>query len=183
MQARHAMQSAASASEGCIASKMSGIAPRLPSTISNSGSSSSSQTTARIRSGRHAGSRSSLSVTCSAQTGGGPTGTLSGCRLVGVGSSVPASVLTNADLEQLVETNDEWIASRTGIRERHILAEGELLADHAAIAAQRAMEMAGVSPEEIDLVLLATSSPDDIFGSACQVGDVGRQTLLCMCGR
>lgn len=82
---------------------------------------------------------------------------------------MPEAVLTNADLEKLVETNDEWIAARTGIRQRHILAEGEMLSDHAAVAAQRALDMAGVDASEVDLVLLATSSPDDLFGSACQV--------------
>lgn len=94
---------------------------------------------------------------------------LTGCRLLGVGSSVPAAVLTNHDLAQLVDTNDEWITTRTGIKERHILAEGECLADHAAAAARRALEMARVDGSEVDLVLLATSSPDDLFGSACQV--------------
>lgn len=92
-----------------------------------------------------------------------------GIRLVGTGSSVPPKFLTNHDLEKLVETNDEWITSRTGIKKRHILAEDETLVGHAAIASQRAMQMAGVSPQEIDLVILATSSPDDLFGSACGV--------------
>ncbi|CAL5224106.1 g6737 [Coccomyxa viridis] len=92
-----------------------------------------------------------------------------GCRLAGCGSSVPEAVLTNADLEKLVETNDEWIASRTGIRRRHVMAEGESLSQHAAAASQRALEMAGVAAEEVDLIILATSSPDDLFGSACQV--------------
>lgn len=68
---------------------------------------------------------------------------LKGVRLVGCGSSVPQSFLTNKDLESLVETNDEWIATRTGIRKRHILAEGESLSSHAALASQRALEMAG----------------------------------------
>lgn len=94
---------------------------------------------------------------------------LTGCRLMGVGSSVPPAVLTNDDLAKLVDTNDEWITTRTGIKERHILAEGESLADHAAAAASRALEMAGVDGSEVDMVLLATSSPDDLFGSACQV--------------
>lgn len=95
--------------------------------------------------------------------------TLTGCRLLGVGSSVPPAVLTNDDLAKLVDTNDEWITTRTGIKERHILAEGESLAQHAATAARNALEMAGVDGSEVDMVLLATSSPDDLFGSACQV--------------
>ncbi|KFM26976.1 3-oxoacyl-[acyl-carrier-protein] synthase 3 B, chloroplastic [Auxenochlorella protothecoides] len=75
----------------------------------------------------------------------------------------------NADLERLVDTNDEWIVSRTGIRRRHILAQGESLADHALLAAQRALAAAGVPAADVDLVLLATSSPDDGFGTACAV--------------
>ena len=67
-------------------------------------------------------------------------------RLAGCGSSVPSKFLTNHDMEKLVETNDEWITSRTGIKKRHILGEGETLSSHAAMAAQRALEMAGASP-------------------------------------
>lgn len=90
-------------------------------------------------------------------------------RLLGSGSSVPEKCLTNEDLERLVETSDEWITTRTGIKKRHILGEGETLAQHAAIASQRALEMAGVDALEVDLVIMATSSPDDLFGSACAV--------------
>ncbi|KAK9918201.1 hypothetical protein WJX75_002223 [Coccomyxa subellipsoidea] len=97
------------------------------------------------------------------------TQSLQGCKLAGSGSSVPEAVLTNTDLEKLVETNDEWIASRTGIRRRHVLANGESLSQHAATAAQRALEMAGIAAVDVDLIILATSSPDDLFGSACQV--------------
>lgn len=64
-------------------------------------------------------------------------------KLAGVGSSVPEKFLTNDDLAQLVDTNDEWITTRTGIKKRHILAEGESLGDHAAAASRRALEMAG----------------------------------------
>lgn len=92
-----------------------------------------------------------------------------GIKLMGVGSAVPEKVLTNADLEKLVETNDEWITSRTGIKKRHILGEGESLSQLAATASQRALEMAGVAAEDVDLIILATSSPDDLFGSACAV--------------
>lgn len=67
----------------------------------------------------------------------------SGVRLAGCGSSVPEQVLTNDDLAKLVETNDEWITSRTGIKQRHILSEGESLSGHGATACQRALEMAG----------------------------------------
>jgi 3-oxoacyl-[acyl-carrier-protein] synthase-3 len=88
---------------------------------------------------------------------------------MGVGSAVPEKILTNADLEKLVETNDEWITTRTGIKKRHILGEGESLSQLAATASQRALEMAGVAAEDVDLIILATSSPDDLFGSACAV--------------
>ena len=104
----------------------------------------------------------------SAQTG------LIGCRLAGVGSSVPTTVLSNSDLERFVETNDEWIATRTGIKRRHVLAEGETMGPHAVAAGKRALEMAGVAPEELGIVLMATSTPDDAFGSACQVSPLCR---------
>ena len=92
-----------------------------------------------------------------------------GCKLVGCGSSVPDAVLSNKDLEQLVETDDDWIASRTGIRRRHILGKHETLSDHAAKASQQALDMAGIHATDVDLIILATSSPDDLFGSACRV--------------
>jgi 3-oxoacyl-[acyl-carrier-protein] synthase III len=88
---------------------------------------------------------------------------------VGVGSSAPATVLSNSDLERYIDTNDEWITTRTGIKRRHILGEGESVAQHAANACQKALDMAGVSPDQVDMILLATSTPDDAFGSACQV--------------
>lgn len=92
-----------------------------------------------------------------------------GCKLVGCGSSAPEAFLTNKDLEKLVETDDEWIATRTGIRKRHILGTDETLSDHAARSAQQALDMAGIGAEDVDLIILATSSPDDLFGSACRV--------------
>ena len=102
-----------------------------------------------------------------------------GCKLVGVGSAAPATVLSNDDLSKLVDTNDEWIAARTGIRRRHVLAKGESLTQLAAKASQHAMEMAGVQPEQIDMVLFACSSPDDLFGGACQVGCRSARTDPC----
>lgn len=90
-------------------------------------------------------------------------------KFAGCGSSVPELVLSNEDLEKYVDTNDEWITTRTGIKSRHILGEGETLASHASIAAKRALEMAGVEAADVDLIILATSSPDDLFGSACAV--------------
>jgi len=89
-------------------------------------------------------------------------------RIVGTGSYLPEKVLTNADLEKMVETNDEWIVSRSGIRERHIAADGETTGDLAFHAATRALEAAGMRGEDIELVVLGTTTPDIIFPStAC----------------
>ena len=91
-------------------------------------------------------------------------------KIAGTGSYVPERVLTTADLEKLVETTDEWIMSRTGIKERRIAAEGEATSDLATKAALRAMEAAGVTAEEIDLIIVGTISPDTFFPStACHV--------------
>lgn len=89
-------------------------------------------------------------------------------KITGTGSYLPEKVLTNKDLEELVDTTDEWIRERTGIRQRHIAAEGETTCDLAASAALRAIEMAGKSHSEIDLIILATTTADKIFpGTAC----------------
>ena len=91
-------------------------------------------------------------------------------RILGTGSYLPAHILTNADLEKLVETNDQWIVERTGIRERHIAAEGEFTSDLAAHAARAALEAAGLAADDIDLLLVATTTPDLVFPStACIV--------------
>jgi 3-oxoacyl-[acyl-carrier-protein] synthase-3 len=88
--------------------------------------------------------------------------------IAGTGSYLPERVITNQDLEQMVETSDEWIASRTGIRERHVVAEGESTSDLAARAARIAMERAGVTAEDIDMLYLGTTGPDYIMPStAC----------------
>ena len=88
---------------------------------------------------------------------------MSYARIVGTGSFLPERIVTNAELEKLVETSDEWIASRTGIRQRHIAAEGQTTGDLAYGAAVAAMEAAGVTPPEIDLIVLGTTTPDLIF--------------------
>lgn len=91
-------------------------------------------------------------------------------RITGTGSAVPAKILTNQDLEKLVETNDEWITSRTGIKERRIAAEGEYTSTFATLAARRALDMAGVAAADIDLIILGTISADFPFPStACIV--------------
>lgn len=81
----------------------------------------------------------------------------------GVGSYLPARCLTNADLAQMVDTSDEWIVQRTGIRTRHIAAEGEVTSDLAIHAARAALADAGLVPDDIDLIVLATSTPDNTF--------------------
>ncbi|MFN5659399.1 MAG: 3-oxoacyl-ACP synthase, partial [Pseudanabaena sp.] len=95
---------------------------------------------------------------------------LPGVRFIGSGSAVPDRVLTNQDLAQMVDTNDEWISSRTGIRERHIAdGENDSVANLAAKAAQQAITAAGLQPENIDLIILSTSTSDDLFGTAGRV--------------
>ena len=90
-------------------------------------------------------------------------------RIIGTGSYVPEHIVTNDDLSKIVETSDDWIRSRSGIGERRI-ATDDRTSDMAAAAAARAIEQAGISPEEIDLILLATSSPDYCFpNGACEV--------------
>ncbi len=93
-------------------------------------------------------------------------------RIIGTGGHLPERVLTNADLERMVETSDAWIVARTGIRRRHIAAPGEGACDLAEQAARRALEMAGVTPSQVDLVVVATTTPDLIFPStACLLAE------------
>lgn len=92
--------------------------------------------------------------------------------ILGTGSALPERILSNADLEQMVDTNDEWIVTRTGIRERRIAAAGEATSDYAAVACERALEAAGVSASEVDLVMCATVTPDMAFpATACIIQD------------
>ncbi len=89
-------------------------------------------------------------------------------RITGTGSYLPQKVLTNHDLERMVDTTDDWIFSRTGIRQRHIAAEDESTSDLALHASRRAIEAAGIDPQQIDLIIVATTTPDRIFpGTAC----------------
>ncbi len=89
-------------------------------------------------------------------------------RIAGTGGFLPEKVLTNHDLEKMVDTSDEWIVDRTGIRKRHIAADGETTCDLAEQAARRAMSAAGKEAHDIDLVIVATTTPDQIFPStAC----------------
>src|SRR5271163_3159484 len=84
-------------------------------------------------------------------------------RIAGTGSYLPEKILTNADLERLVETSDEWIRSRTGIERRHVAAEGETTTDLAEHAARRAMTAAGITGADIDLICVGTTTPDLVF--------------------
>ena len=83
--------------------------------------------------------------------------------VLGCGSYLPAKTLTNADLAKTVDTSDEWIVQRTGIRERHVAAQGEFTSDLAIKAAQAALDHAGVDAQSIDLIVLGTSTPDNTF--------------------
>src|SRR3954465_13467916 len=98
-----------------------------------------------------------------------------GAIIAGTGSSLPEKRLTNDDLSRMVETNDEWIVQRTGIRERRIAGEGESTATLGAAAARRAIEASGLEPKDIDLIVCATITPEMVFPStACFVGaDLG----------
>ena len=92
-------------------------------------------------------------------------------RISGTGSVLPDKVLTNADLEEMVDTSDEWIRDRTGIKKRHVV-DGETTCDIAEVASRRAIEAAGIKPQDIDLIIVATTTPDRIFPStACLLQD------------
>ena len=89
-------------------------------------------------------------------------------RIIGTGGYLPEKILTNVDLEKMVETSDEWIRERTGIEQRHIAAEGQTTCDLAEQASLRALEMAGIDASKIDMIVVATTTPDKIFPStAC----------------
>src|ERR1700685_1751965 len=84
-------------------------------------------------------------------------------RIAGTGSYLPKKILTNAELEKLVDTSDEWIRTRTGIEQRHVAAEGETTTDLAEHASRRALEAAGVSAADVDLICVGTTTPDLVF--------------------
>ncbi|HEY2574261.1 MAG TPA: beta-ketoacyl-ACP synthase III [Verrucomicrobiaceae bacterium] len=103
------------------------------------------------------------------------------CSIIGTGSYMPKKVMTNDDLARIVETTDEWIASRTGIRQRRIAAAGEATSDLAAAAARSALENAGVKATELDLIIVATVTPDMFFPStSCLVQKkIGAKNAIC----
>ena len=90
-------------------------------------------------------------------------------RIIGTGSHLPEKILSNHDLEKMVDTSHDWIFSRTGINERHIAGENELASDLAVPASRRAMESAGIEADEIDLVIVATTTPDMLFPSTATI--------------
>ena len=102
--------------------------------------------------------------------------------IIGTGSYVPEKILNNEDLSRMVETSDEWITTRTGIKERRIAAKDEYTSDMAAKAALNAIEQAGISPKEIDLILVATATPDMLFpATACFVQKkIGATNAACL---
>ncbi|HOW97991.1 MAG TPA: beta-ketoacyl-ACP synthase III [Kiritimatiellia bacterium] len=101
--------------------------------------------------------------------------------IVGIGSYVPDRILTNADLEKMVDTTDEWITTRTGIKERHIAAPDQASSDLGAEAARRALADAGISPEDVDMIVLGTITPDMGFpNTACFVqAKIGARNAFC----
>ncbi len=89
-------------------------------------------------------------------------------RIIGTGSYLPEKVLTNRDLERMVDTSDEWIVTRTGIRERRIAGDDQMASDLALEASRRALAAAGIAPEDLGLIIVATTTPDMVFPStAC----------------
>ena len=102
--------------------------------------------------------------------------------IIGTGSYVPEKILTNEDLSRMVDTSDEWIITRTGIKQRHIAAKDEHTSDMAAKSALKAIEQAKISPAEIDLILVATATPDMLFpATACFVQKkIGATNAACL---
>src|SRR5437588_449736 len=102
--------------------------------------------------------------------------------IVGTGSYVPEKRLTNADLMRIVDTSDEWITTRTGIKERRIAAKDEVTSDMATKAALQALDQAKVKPEDVDLILVATATPDMLFpATACFVQKkIGAKNAACL---
>lgn len=86
-------------------------------------------------------------------------------RIIGTGSYLPARIVTNDELAQRVDTSDEWIQQRSGIRQRHVAADGETTADLAEAAARQALDATGIAAADLDLIILATTTPDDTFPS------------------
>lgn len=121
----------------------------------------------RVARGAPRASRSAVAASALAPTAGR---SMLQVRIAGIGSAAPDATVSNADLESVVETSDEWITKRTGITKRHLLSSDGSISDLAIAAANHALKHAGIAAEDIDLIVLATSSPDDLFGDAAYVG-------------
>nr|UQT18325.1 ketoacyl-ACP synthase III [Pelargonium x hortorum] len=155
-----------------MASASGFLAPSVPSLRSSIGSSGSV-----FRSGFRSNVGACKWVVCSGVSEGAtgvaqsrvPRLVSKGCKLVGCGSATPTLQISNDDLAKYVETNDEWISVRTGIRNRRVLTGKDSLTSLAAEAARKALDMAQVDPDDLDLVLMCTSTPEDLFGSAPQI--------------
>ncbi|UCG38409.1 MAG: ketoacyl-ACP synthase III, partial [bacterium] len=106
---------------------------------------------------------------------------MKGNRIIGTGTGVPSRVVTNEDLAKIVDTSDEWIVTRTGIRERRIAEDHETTSDFSAEAALNALEMAKVHPDEVDLIIVATLTPDRLIpATACVVqSKIGARNAAC----
>ena len=106
---------------------------------------------------------------------------MKGNRIIGTGMGLPSRIVTNEDLTKIVDTSDEWILSRTGIRERRIAEDHETTSDFGAEASKNALEMAGIGPEEVDLIIVATLSPDRLIpATACIVqSKIGAKNAFC----
>src|SRR6059058_4182146 len=102
--------------------------------------------------------------------------------IIGTGSYVPEKILTNEDLSRIVDTTDEWITTRTGIKERRVAAKDEHTSDMATKASLKAIEQANISPKEINLILVATATPDMLFpATACFVQKkIGATNAACL---
>jgi len=90
-------------------------------------------------------------------------------RITGTGGYLPSKVITNADLEKMVDTSEQWILERTGIHQRHIMGEGETTSNMAEVAARRAIEAAGIQPNDIELIIVGTATPDRFFPSTATI--------------
>ena len=101
-------------------------------------------------------------------------------RIIGTGSYQPEKVLTNKDLESMMDTSDEWIRERTGIKRRHVAADGEQTSDMALAAARNALQAAGMAAEELDLIIVGTTTPDKVFPATATI--VQRKLGITGCG-
>lgn len=104
-----------------------------------------------------------------------------GIRIIGTGRYTPERLLTNADLEKMVDTSDEWIVTRTGIKERHIAKPEETTSDMAARAAQAALELAGISADTLDLIIVSTVTPDMMFPNTASIVQKKIGAAPCVC--